>query len=271
MRLMAKAINNDRGFTLVEIFIVCVVIAILAAIAIVTYDGMQRRAASTVVFKDLKGVVEIIELGRVRPGGSRTPVLSLPESFTPSEKVVMRLVPAYTGDHYSGLTPVQNGVLFYDICEELIADPTYSTIHSKDGNDTRSVVMRCTDNISAGSLLITGWESKTWSTPLAKNTLQSYIDSVPYDNWWIDRQEVVRGFYTELIRRFEAKGGTFPVNSFWDPWANQWSGVPKQDLPSPEPPSESEIESYCIDAYHTDFSDSIYRITQDNKIEAGAC
>ncbi len=39
-----KAIKNEKGFTIVELLIVIVVIGILAAITIVAYNGIQNRA-----------------------------------------------------------------------------------------------------------------------------------------------------------------------------------------------------------------------------------
>ena len=42
-----KRTNTNRGFTIVELLIVIVVIAILAAISIVSYGGIQNRANST--------------------------------------------------------------------------------------------------------------------------------------------------------------------------------------------------------------------------------
>ena len=42
-----KTITKDRGFTIVELLIVIVVIGILAAITIVAYNGVQNRARTT--------------------------------------------------------------------------------------------------------------------------------------------------------------------------------------------------------------------------------
>ena len=42
-----KSIKDERGFTIVELLIVIVVIAILAAITIVAYNGIQARAKAT--------------------------------------------------------------------------------------------------------------------------------------------------------------------------------------------------------------------------------
>ena len=45
-----------KGFTIVELLIVIVVIAILAAITIVSYNGIQGRANDTVIKSDLRNI-----------------------------------------------------------------------------------------------------------------------------------------------------------------------------------------------------------------------
>ncbi len=47
---------QSKGFTIVELLIVIVVIAILAAITIVSYNGIQNRAYDATIQKDLRDI-----------------------------------------------------------------------------------------------------------------------------------------------------------------------------------------------------------------------
>lgn len=59
---------EQKGFTIVELLIVIVVIAILAAITIVAYNGIQSRANDTAVQNDLASLAKQFELYRVDKG-----------------------------------------------------------------------------------------------------------------------------------------------------------------------------------------------------------
>ena len=54
-----------RGFTIVELLIVIVVIGILAAITIVAYNGIQNRAHDTAVQNDLSNISKKMELYKI--------------------------------------------------------------------------------------------------------------------------------------------------------------------------------------------------------------
>ena len=53
--------RKPKGFTIVELLIVIVVIAILATITVVAYNGIQNRSKNTAVQSDIKQVQKLIE------------------------------------------------------------------------------------------------------------------------------------------------------------------------------------------------------------------
>ncbi len=60
--------KTNSGFTIVELLIVIVVIAILAAISIVAYNGIQNRANDSIVKSDLSQVAKKLEHYKVLNG-----------------------------------------------------------------------------------------------------------------------------------------------------------------------------------------------------------
>ena len=64
---------KQRGFTIVELLIVIVVIGILAAIVIVAFNGVQDRAKQTTGQSDIKSIAKRIEQLRVESTGDVYP------------------------------------------------------------------------------------------------------------------------------------------------------------------------------------------------------
>ena len=54
--------NMNKGFTIVELLIVIVVIAILAAISVVAYNGIQQRARYSVMQQDIATINKALQL-----------------------------------------------------------------------------------------------------------------------------------------------------------------------------------------------------------------
>ena len=67
------ASQNKSGFTIVELLIVIVVIAILAAISIVAYNGIQNRAYDTSVRNDLNVLAKKAELYKIDETSDKYP------------------------------------------------------------------------------------------------------------------------------------------------------------------------------------------------------
>lgn len=64
--------QQQRGFTIVELLIVIVVIAILAAITIVAYNGIQQRARTSAVQENLSTVARKMALDNINNGSYAT-------------------------------------------------------------------------------------------------------------------------------------------------------------------------------------------------------
>lgn len=65
---VGKKQRVQHGFTIVELLIVIVVIAILAAISIVAYSGIQERARNAQRQEDIRTIAKALEMYYIREG-----------------------------------------------------------------------------------------------------------------------------------------------------------------------------------------------------------
>lgn len=63
----------QNGFTIVELLIVIVVIAILASVSVVAYTGVQNRAHDTAVQSDLRGLTNKVMIAQIEDENSIRP------------------------------------------------------------------------------------------------------------------------------------------------------------------------------------------------------
>ena len=89
--------GNKKGFTIVELLIVIVVIGILATITIVAYNGVQGRANNTAVQNDLRNVAQQLELYYAKNN-------IYPRNYTelnsPTSELEIKVAKSSYGNHY---------------------------------------------------------------------------------------------------------------------------------------------------------------------------
>lgn len=84
MEVYMGHILKQKGFTIVELLIVVVVIAILAAITIVSYNGIQNRARTSAIQADLNNAVKKLYEYRLTNSTSEQYPSTLPATVTAS-------------------------------------------------------------------------------------------------------------------------------------------------------------------------------------------
>lgn len=60
--------TNRKGFTIVELLIVIVVVAILATISVAAYNGVQKRANQSLVKQDFSNIKKKLEFYKIEHG-----------------------------------------------------------------------------------------------------------------------------------------------------------------------------------------------------------
>ena len=113
----------QAGFTIVELLIVIVVIAILAAISIVAYNGIQNRAYDTTVKSDLASIAKKFQLYQVDVGNypltsaelSKVDATVSKSAYLVSPDTIYNLVPCITtgGEDFSIAAISKSGKRYY--------------------------------------------------------------------------------------------------------------------------------------------------------------
>lgn len=78
---MHKYNNTRSGFTIVELLIVVVVIALLAAISLIAYTNFQNRALDSVVRSDLAAIAKSLDIAKVDLGRYPQSNSEFPDGF----------------------------------------------------------------------------------------------------------------------------------------------------------------------------------------------
>ena len=72
INMNAKIMPKNKGFTIVELLVVIVIIAILASITIVSYSGITRRATFALLQSDLSSASSKLKMYQVDNGSYPT-------------------------------------------------------------------------------------------------------------------------------------------------------------------------------------------------------
>jgi len=250
------------AFTIVEIIVVVTAIGILAAISVIGYSNIQRGAMTASLKSDLDHAASEMQHEFQHSGLYPT---SLPSDFETSRNSTIAVKSAGTSNYYTNLTPVQNGVLFAQLCQDLINEGVGKGVDK--GGTTQSYITGC-GNWNYNSTQITGWNTKQWSTPVQKDQLLNYATSFTTSDSWNKAQEgVVKNFYTQLVERQEKQGGSFPITTFWDYWATDSNGGVKQEpLGTPQ-----TTAYYCAEGTISGISDIIWHVDETHRITSGPC
>jgi len=62
LMFIRKMMKNDKGFTLIELMVVVIILGILAAVAIPKFTGQSEEARANRVYADLKTIQNAVEL-----------------------------------------------------------------------------------------------------------------------------------------------------------------------------------------------------------------
>ncbi len=251
------------AFTIVELIITVAVLAILAAVTTVGYNGISKAANVRAAQSDLKNVDTEMQRTFVKTGDYPS---TIPSTVQSSRDITLKLVKSGELPFYDNVSAVQNGVLLSQICQNLVDEGIGRGVN-QGGTDT-PYITGC-GNWNYGSMQVTGWNSRVWNTPVTSEQLLTYANNFTTGDSWNKIQEtVVKNFFNQLVTRQTQQGGTFPVNSFWDYWATPTNGgVMMQPLPT----NPKTKPFYCVEARVNNRQDVLWHVSENSKLETGAC
>lgn len=104
---MYKRASKQNGFTIVELLIVIVIIAILAAITIVAFNGVQNRAKDTARLNGVAQIMKALEIYKSFEGRYPDPVVNDPSGWEVSSQAPQNFLKALRDKNVvSGSLPV---------------------------------------------------------------------------------------------------------------------------------------------------------------------
>lgn len=176
--------QTRRGFTIVELLIVVVIIGILATVTVVAFNSVRLRAQATAIASDLKSIEKALLLYKDSVGFTAWPIDTDSTYFTgganpsiasiiaaqPAFRALMSTAPVATGMSASGSYSFDNDLDTYNGCSD---QPSGVNIFV--GSATNVALIQAVDtimddgNISCGRIRYTSTSSFSYSIALNQN------------------------------------------------------------------------------------------------------
>ena len=224
-----------KGFTLSELLIVIVIIAALALIAVVTYQGMQRRSNVGVVSQTVSDALKSLQI--YYAFNRSFPANLADTDYVPPLTVATTL---YTNvpqlPYYESLTANQNAQLFLNACNGFMpimdGSTQYNTACVYSGNNAH-IKGTVTSNV-----IING-------------------PSIDESDFELSCGSVCDAARQRIVDIFKQQGGSFPIT------------VPKEGSTLPKPASYSvngAATRFCVEAQSAWFTDVVVHATSERQI-----
>ena len=229
-----------RGFTVVELLVVIVIISILFSIVVVSYGSWRHRTADKAVLSDLNQASSSLE--SYKNFHNDYPPNLAGTGFAASQEVAMTLwTNAPQARTYTDLTPDQNAQLFLNSCN--------ANMPITDGSNTYNTA--CT---------FAGQNVHVSGTVASNVVIQG--PSFSQDDFTLKCGSACDAARQTILDDFLSQGGTFPIS------------VPKQQVALPDPvlSTYGTATQYCLEAASAMFADIRYHVSRDQHTpQSGPC
>jgi prepilin-type N-terminal cleavage/methylation domain-containing protein len=233
--------NRRYGFTIVELILVITVVAILAALVVVSYQGVQRRAASVSTQSALEQGTDALQLydthNHLYPGN-----IADTDFVPPTNAALVLYTNADQVPVYQSLSSAQNAQLFLNTCNASMPIVSGGTTYNTS----------CSFNGGGLNLHVAGQSGSNWvkSTPIQQSDFVLICGSA------------CTTAQNTIVSDFLAQGGTFPINGIGG----------GSTLPAPTPTTFGNASRFCLESRALAFPDIVYHTSNDDtRIQAGAC